>query len=199
MSVERLFKPKKEQIEKYKPYSDESVKTNEWYLKAIEVEMIVDCMSDNPNVGVQQLFKDMMSHLKMYEMCARSQAQYNVYSWYNEENDGILCVYGGHERYFDEDLNNITYDIAKDLVMFSKLVKCDDYFAENSNYFDLKHEIEDKLEYIKDVYYDSELSNIMDELKDCELTDDDFDDFGNLKCVEQKDEDSGDITFESLD
>lgn len=198
MSSERLFKPKKEQIEKYKPYTDESVRSNEWYLKAIEIEIIVDCMSDNANVETQQLFKNIMSHLKMYEMCVRSMAQYNIYSWYNEEKDGVLCVYGGPERFFDEDIRRITYDIAKDLVMFSKLVKCDDYFKENSNYFEIKNEIEDKLEYIKDVYYDSELSNIMDELKDCELTDNDFDDFGNLKCSENKDGDSGDM-FETLD
>lgn len=180
MSRCKLFKPTTEQIEKYKPYNNSSVRNNSFFIKSIEAEILVQCMSNNDDTSIRQLFDDFYSKLKIYESCVSTEVKYNTYASYKENEDGILEISGYHEKYSIEDVEYITYEIIEDLVLFAKVVKCDNYFADNSNFHDFKYEIKDKLEYIKSVYYDNELNCIINEFKDTELSDDDFDNDGNL-------------------
>lgn len=170
MSTPRLFKPQPEEMEAYKPYTDYACYSNDFFNRALETEILVQCMSNNDNTKTTTLFDDLRSRFKLYETSIRSETRYNVYSWYKDNEDGILEIYG-RDYYAKEDVTEILYDIIEDLVLFAKVVKCDDYFAQNSNFFSMKGEIKDKIAYIRDVFYENELNNIMNDLKDCEIND----------------------------
>lgn len=200
MSTSRYFRLTDELVEKYKPYTPSSEETNDNFINQIEIEILIQCMSNNKDNDVKHIFDYIKGRLWMYKTCVEQSAQYCVYRWYKEDEDQVLTIYGHREKYSKYELAEETNSVLRDLVLISKLVDAGDYFESESHFFDLKSEIEEKLEYLKDVYFNDELNQIMEQYSAFELTDDDFDDFGELKVkTSEENNNDGDITFDSLD
>jgi hypothetical protein len=200
MSTSRSFRLTDELVEKYKPYTPSSEETNDNFINQIEIEILVKCMSDNNDCDVKEIFNYIKGRLWMYRACVEHAAEYDIYRWYKEDEDNILTIYGYHEQYCGHEIDDETNDIVEELVLTAKLVNAGDYFDSESHFFDLKNEIKDKLDYIRGVYFDNKLTDIMDEFKKYELTDDDFNEYGELKETKNKiDAEYDGVLFDSLD
>lgn len=200
MSTSRSFRLTDDLVEKYKPYGISSEKTNNDFINQIEIEILVKCMSDNSDCDVKQIFDYIKGRMWIYRSCVEHAAEYDVYRWYKEDEDNILTIYGYHEHYCGHEIDDETNDIVEELVLIAKLVNAGDYFESESHFFDLKNEIKDKLDYIKGVYFDNKLNEIIDEFEKFELTDDDFNEYGELKESKDKiDVEDGGVLFDSLE
>ena len=162
----RCFKPTQEQMD---AYSHDSYDFNIKFSKLAETEILILCMSDNNKVHTVTLFNDLCDKLKLYEASVRLEAKDSVYSWYKNDNDGVLRIYGRRNYYEKDEIADIFYNTVEDLCLFGKAVIIDNYFDNNSNFFRFKSEILNKLEFLKDVIFDDEICSIMNELKDCEI------------------------------
>lgn len=200
MSTSRSFRLTDELAEKYKPYTVTSEKTNNDFINQLEIEILVKCMSDNNDCDVKEIFDYIKGRLWMYRTCVEHSAEYCVYDWYKEDDDNILTIHGYRERYCANEIVDETNDIVEELVLIAKLVNAGDYFDSESCFFELKNEIKEKLEYIRGVYFDNKLNEIIGEFEKFELTDDNFNEYGELKETKGKiDAEDGGVLFDSLE
>jgi len=168
MRTFRIFKPTEEQINTYKPYCEDSYATDIYYQRSQEIDILVYCMS-SVSKKTPIIIDDLLSKIKLYEFAVRNSARYNVYSLYKNSDDGTLELYNNTDSLSKEEIIDTTYNIVEDLILFIKAVKCDDYFAYDSNFFKIKTEIKEKIEYIREIFYDDEINQIIDSFKDCEI------------------------------
>ena len=165
----KIFKPTEEQMSSYKPYNENPYITDIYYERSQEIDILTQCMSNTEKT--MTLIDDLCSKIKLYEFAVRETARHNVYSWYKNSDNGTLEI-PYNTSMSKEEIIDTTYDIVEDLVLFTKAIKCDDYFDQNSNFFEIKSEIKGKLEYLREIFYDDEVNKITESLKDCEICDD---------------------------
>lgn len=177
-------------MSEFKPWTDRTEATNTLWLRSVISDIIVKCMSDNTEENTQQLYKDLTGLLRMVGTCVRDGARYCVWDSYSASDDGLLWIFGSQGMQAkDDELEETVLDIAETLTVMAKTVKCDDYFGKDSNWFEFKDEIKGKIEYLCEVFRDTETAEIIEKLKGVELGDDDFDEYGNAKTPESETQD----------
>lgn len=191
MSIERAFRPTEDMMSEFKPWTNDTEASNKLWLRSVTADIIVKCMSDNTEEKTQLLYKEFTGLLRMVGLCARDSARYGIWRSYSDSDNGLLWIYGSQGMRADgDDLEETVLDVAETLTVMAKTVKCDSYFDKDSNWFEFRDEIKGKVEYLCEVFHDSETAEIIEKLKDTELGEDDFDEYGNVKKPESEVQDN---------
>ena len=165
MSWERHYNPIEEAMEKYKPwkfddkfYKDETAEK----VKKAEIELLVYCMEDHSKDYTPTVIEQLKFYLIYINSVVEDNTKSYIYKTWRENNK--LEFYSDSIQYDNAD--DFIKDNLEDLVLLCKVVKTDDYFRQNSNFYEKVRDLREKIEYFTNSFHDIFIQKVEEDLKE---------------------------------
>ena len=165
MSWERHYNPTEEAMEKYKPwkfddkfYKDETAEK----VKKAEIELLVYCMEDHSKDYTPSVIEQLKFYLIYINSVVEDNTKSYIYKTWRENNK--LEFYSDSIQYDNAD--DFIKDNLEDLVLLCKVVKTDDYFRQDSNFYEKVRDLREKIEYFTNSFHDIFIQKVEEDLKE---------------------------------
>ena len=165
MSWERHYNPTEEAMEKYKPwkfddkfYKDETAEK----VKKAEIELLVYCMEDHSKDYTPSVIEQLKFYLIYINSVVEDNTKSYIYKTWRENNK--LEFYSDSIQYDNAD--DFIKDNLEDLVLLCKVVKTDDYFRQDSNFYEKVRDLREKIEYFTESFHNIFIQKVEEDLKE---------------------------------
>ncbi len=171
MSYYRTFSPSEEAIDEIRKHVR---RANSYDINHTEIELCTYCMADHDIADVNQVIDHIHFLLRSIAYDMNSVSYQYAVDRYEEDDDKTVWFCGWKYAKDEPDTTTneaIEYALSK-LVNLSCVVKTPDWFDDNEKYYDKQREIEDVIEYVKDIAVENGDFEIIGMLKEFELKED---------------------------
>ena len=163
MGYQATFTPTEEAMEKYKPAPFDKTEEN---IDNIYYDLLVYCLQDHTNESTRDCYFYIKLELSLLGKYLKERERTSAYNrWKNDEDHYLwYCGWDKKESYSNFEEEKSTKHVIEDLLLFCKVVPTEDYYKENSHFFDKLNSIKDSLDYFMEAIEDIEIHEIMEEL-----------------------------------